>query len=84
MTHNLLLEAIISKPIQGGWKYSDRKYSDNVGNIRTVLEIFGRLFVREIFVGNIRTDFVRREVFLSTKFPSIFYFRLFSYLSTTL
>ena len=26
----------------GGWKYSDRKYSVNVGNIWTVLEIFGQ------------------------------------------
>ena len=43
--------------IQGGWKYSDRKYSDNVGNIRTMLEIFGQLFAPENFVGNIRTDF---------------------------
>ena len=28
-----------------------------VGNIRTLLKTFSRLFVDEIFVGNIRTDF---------------------------
>ena len=35
--------ARVKYAVQGGWKYSDRKYSDNVGNIRTVLEIFERL-----------------------------------------
>ena len=30
-------------PLQGGWKYSDRKYSDKVGNIRKRWEIFGQL-----------------------------------------
>ena len=67
------------KTVQGGWKYSD-----NVGNIRTVFELFGRLFVCEIHVGNIRTDFLGQEVFLSTLFPSTFYFWLFPKLSTTL
>ena len=43
------------------------------GNIRTKLEIFGQLFVPEIFVGNIRTDFIRWEVSQSTIFSNIFY-----------
>ena len=49
--------------VQGCWKYSDRKYSDSVGNIRTTFcpyfpsEIFGqtfyhRIFFKEIFLAN--------------------------------
>ena len=56
--------------IQGGWKYSDRKYSDNVGNIRTT-------FCPWNFHWKYSDRFFCREVSLSTIFPGIFTFDCF-------
>ena len=54
------------KTVQGGWKYSD-----NVGNIRTVLETFGQLFIPEILLE------ILGQIFIAENFLSRLYFPAF-------